>query len=642
MVAVLLEQFLQQSLDLLNETLAAAIVVVAASLLLYNLSRNLRNRVTRTSSAVLACVTIVYVGDVLMALAIQPSTIEALLRFQWIGLAFIPASTFHLSDALLATTGLPSRGRRKRVVRILYAIATAIFVLAALTDELVYFVRLPSGRVSLNAGVFFGLYMAYLIPTSLIALANVWRARRRCITKSTQRRMTYLWLSVLMPTIGIFPYSAFLPVGEEFTASALLLVNITNIVVILALLFLAYPLSFFGSDLPDRVVKADLLRFMLLGPATGLLALVAIIYNAPFSRLLGGLGQEFMPFIVVLVILLWQWTVDVILPHLEKRLIYYDDTEQVSQLRNLNERLFTRADLLQLLEANLEATCDYMQVNGAFIIKIINNIPELINTAGHIHLTDEMLKSPDFPLDNLLPDMRVRWRDYWLVGLYSHRHGKDETLSEVLIGCMGFVATSSELTADEEKLLNRFVRRLTNALDDLLLQDELYAALEGLLPQINVTRARVAEVDYLPGRDAKPRLINGNIPSRDELIEQVHAALRHYWGGPGLTSSRLLELYTVKQALPENDNNPVRALRAVLLSAIEKLKPEGERSMKNPEWTLYNILQLRFLEQRKVRDTATRLYMSDANLYRKQNVAIEAVVDVLMDMEREASSIPFS
>jgi hypothetical protein len=64
--------------------------------------------------------------------------------------------------------------------------------------------------------------------------------------------------------------------------------------------------------------------------------------------------------------------------------------------------------------------------------------------------------------------------------------------------------------------------------------------------------------------------------------------------------------------------------------------------MKNPEWTLYNILQLRFLEQRKVRDTATRLYMSDANLYRKQNVAIEAVVDVLIDMEREASSIPFS
>ncbi|HRF95601.1 MAG TPA: hypothetical protein PLZ51_10415, partial [Aggregatilineales bacterium] len=181
-------------------------------------------------------------------------------------------------------------------------------------------------------------------------------------------------------------------------------------------------------------------------------------------------------------------------------------------------------------------------------------------------------------------------------------------------------------------------KRLASALDDLMLQDELYDALEGLLPQINVTRARVAEVDYLPGRDSKPRIMNGNLPNRDDMIEQVHAALRHYWGGPGLTSSRLLELYSVQRVLAENENNSVRALRAVLLSAIERLKPEGERSMKNPEWTLYNILTLRFLEQRKVRDTATRLYMSDANLYRKQNVAIEAVAEMLVEMEREAMS----
>ncbi|HRF95603.1 MAG TPA: hypothetical protein PLZ51_10425, partial [Aggregatilineales bacterium] len=68
-----------------------------------------------------------------------------------------------------------------------------------------------------------------------------------------------------------------LSTGDEFSASALFLVNMTNVVVILALLLLAYPLSFFGSDIPDRVVKADLLRFMLLGPCTGLLALVFII-----------------------------------------------------------------------------------------------------------------------------------------------------------------------------------------------------------------------------------------------------------------------------------------------------------------------------------------------------------------------------
>ncbi len=380
---------------------------------------------------------------------------------------------------------------------------------------------------------------------------------------------------------------------------------------------------------------------MLLGPCTGLLALVVIIYNEPFSRLLGGLGEEFMPFMVVAVILLWQWSVDVALPYLERKLIYFDDTEQVNQLQNLNERLFTRADLNQLLEANLEATCDYMQVGGAFIVNLTSQTPELIKTAGHITISEEILAQTDFPIDSFKPLSPIQWNAYWLLGLYSNRHQQDEQ-STVLIGCMGFVWTESELDADKLKLLARFAKRLASALDDLLLQDELYAALEGLLPQINVTRARVAEVDYLPGRDAKPRIMNGNLPNRDELIEQVHAALRHYWGGPGLTSSRLLELQSVQRALAENDNNAVRALRAVLLSAIERLKPEGERSMKNPEWTLYNILQLRFLEQRKVRDTATRLYMSDANLYRKQNIAIEAVAEMLVKMESEAQSIQIS
>jgi len=636
-VYVVLERFLQQSLDLLNETLAAAIVVVAASLLLYNLSRNLRNRVARTSAGLLACVTIVYVGDVLMALAIQPSTIEALLRFQWIGLVFAPASTFHLSDALLATTGLSSRGRRRRVVRILYAIAAALLILAAMTDTLIIFERLPDGRVSLMAGLFFGLYMAYLLPTCTIAVTNVWRARARCITKSTQRRMTYLLVSVLMPIIGIFPYSVFLTTGDEFSASALFLVNITNIVVILALLLLAYPISFFGSDIPDRVVKADLLRFMLLGPGTGLLALVFIIYNAPFSRLLGGLGEEFMPFSVVAIILLWQWSVDVFLPYLERWLIFFDDNEQVNQLQKLTERLLTRADILQLLEANLEATCDYMQVNGAFVVNLMSKSPELVKMVGHTTITDDMLT--DFPTADMSAVTYLGWGGYWLAGLYSHRHGQGDEAKNVLIGAMGFVASAPELTTDEERLLTRFSRRIASALDDLLLQDELYATLEGLLPQINVTRARVAEVDYLPGRDAKPRIMNSNLPKRDDLVEQVHAALRHYWGGPGLSSSRLLDLYSVQWALADNENNAVRALRAVLLSAIERLKPEGERSMKNPEWTLYNILQLRFLEQRKVRDTATRLYMSDANLYRKQNIAIEAVAEMLVEMEREANSV---
>jgi hypothetical protein len=51
------------------------------------------------------------------------------------------------------------------------------------------------------------------------------------------------------------------------------------------------------------------------------------------------------------------------------------------------------------------------------------------------------------------------------------------------------------------------------------------------------------------------------------------------------------------------------------------------------EWILYNILEMKFIEGRKVRDVASRLAMSEADLYRKQRVAVEAVAKAILDME---------
>ena len=50
---------------------------------------------------------------------------------------------------------------------------------------------------------------------------------------------------------------------------------------------------------------------------------------------------------------------------------------------------------------------------------------------------------------------------------------------------------------------------------------------------------------------------------------------------------------------------------------------------------LYNILEMKFLEGRKVRDVAMRLAMSEADLYRKQRIAIEEVTKAIAEMERD-------
>ena len=43
---------------------------------------------------------------------------------------------------------------------------------------------------------------------------------------------------------------------------------------------------------------------------------------------------------------------------------------------------------------------------------------------------------------------------------------------------------------------------------------------------------------------------------------------------------------------------------------------------------------MKFIEGRKVREVAGRLAMSEADLYRKQRVAVEAVAHAILEMEK--------
>lgn len=629
-------------LELINETLAATIVVLATSVLLYNVTRNLGNRVARTSAILLGCVTLTYVTDVFVALNPDLQTYEAALRLQWVGISFMPAAIFHLSDALLATTGLPSRGRRRRVVRLMYSISSGLFLFAAFSNLLIspVPVQSPDGSaMGLTGGILFPIYLIYFVIAVVAAFINVNRARLRCLTRSTRRRMGYLQYAMLTPALGIFPFSIILGAGTEFSFFGLILVNLSNFVVVLMLLFLAYPLSFFGSDIPDRVVKTELLRFVLRGPMTGLLALGTYIFTNTTTRILGLNGEDFTPFAIVAVILLWQWGIALGLPWLERRLVYGgDDFDQLDKLQNLSERLLTRTDLLQLVDALLAAVCDYLRVNTAFIAALTPDDIELVRAVGPAPATmptgsrgtqvRQLLANGN---GNTAGDV-LAWEQYWLVPLQGQQHDGSDGHTE-RIGVLGIHApntTPTNLDSDQRKMLDGFAQRGGQALEDLLLQGEIFAALEGLLPQINLTRPSTQDIEYRPGYNhALPSIAH----DRAQFAEQVRAALRHIWGGPGLTQSKLTELNIVRAELPLNDNNAGKALRTVLVKAIESLRPPGEKKPLSPEWTLYSILELRFLKGQPVREVANRLALSEPDFYRKQRTAIETVADTLWGME---------
>ncbi len=630
-------------LSITNEILTAGIVIIAVSILLYNLSRNLYDRIARTSGAVLACVTITYTVDVFISLHPDLNSYITALKLQWLGIAFLPATLFHLSDALLATTGLPSRGRRRLGTRFLYAVSLVFVLMVVYSDVLIQVIPLAGTNVaSMRPGPAFWVYVAYFISTTVLAYVTVQRARNRCLSRDTRRRMGYLQFAMLTPAIGIFPYSVLLGPGSEFTLPALVLVNVTNIVVVLMLIFLSYPLSFFGSQIPDRVVKSELLSFFMRGPATGLLVLATIVFTNQATRILGIRGDDFMPFAVVVIVLMWQWSIAILLPELETMLIYSDeDTNQLHKLRNLSDKILSEGDLYQLIHAVLQATCDYLQVNTAFVARFNQDDITIIETVGPTRPTADLIQrhratfQQNFTGITIIDNVPLRsWENYWVAPLYSRRL-TDEHGQPTLIGIVGVQARSQEinLADDEHQRLSVFVHQAEQALDDLALQEEILAALEGLLPQINMTRLRAAEVEYLPGRPGTANYVP-TLPDISQLTEQVHAALKHYWGGPGLTRSRLFELQIVRDCIDTTDN-PAHALRSVLQDAIDHHRPAGERSYTDPEWIIYNVLDLRFVQGLKVKDVKQRLARSEADTYRKQKIAIETVAKTLAQWEQE-------
>lgn len=642
-----LNELIATALSGINEILAAGIVIIATSLLLYNLTRNLNNRVARTSGAVLASVTFAYVVDVFLTLGPNEDMALAVARLQWIGLAFIPSSLFHLSDALLATTGLPSRGRRRLVVRILYLISAFFTLSATLSDSLAVPVQTINGIV-MDAEIFslFPVYATFFLICCFATFVNLNRARQRCLTVGSKRRMAYLQFAILTPAMGIFPYSALLPVSDDISLVIQLFVNIANIIVIIMLIFLSYPLSFFGSDVPDRVVKIELLRFLLRGPGTALVALGIIVAIGRVPDILSLATQDFLPFGVIAGVLFWQWMIHLALPYLENWLIYGDeDDEQLTKLQDLSDKMLTRSDLLQLLGATLEAMCDYLRTDFAFVLSINNGDAKLIQSTRH---SDSIEMNWNEEVNNLreLADNadRVtgrsafqRWQKWYLVPLYSIRaNSADDNI--MLIGMLGVKTSENPATIIDERdtslLYNVYVSRVEQTLDDILLQNEIYAALEGLLPQLTTTRSRDDKIEYRAGREPEKA---SKLPDNDELYEQVRAALRHYWGGPGITHSRLIDLKIAQHALAEAESS-VQALRNVLRIALERLRPENERSLTATEWTLYNIIDLRFIEGKKVRDVARQMSLSEPDLYRKQRLAIEEMTRVIITMEKEFPS----
>jgi hypothetical protein len=622
-------------LKLANQVLSATIVLTSFSLLIYLLTHNFRSSVARAFCALLFFVLVVYGGDVALYEVGSRAAAARWLKLQWFGIALVPAAYLHFSVALLRTTNVRTRWQRYAVA-LGYITSVAFIGLVLFSDLLVYDGTYLPHASHLAAGPAFWVFALYFFVTVAWGAANMLRARRRCLTKASRRRMTYLGLAFLAPALGVFPYLLLTSMPTSISLNAFLsLLLLGNICVLLMIVLMAYSVAYFGALTPDRVVKHSLVHYLLRGPLVGAVVIFTMLAVPKVQQILGLPRDTVLIFAVVGVIVFLQLAINLFKPFVD-RVIYRQDRAEIAWIQTLDRRLLTTGDLQTFLENTLAALCDMLQVKSGFVAVLAGGQYRLEAHCGDRVPVEDFLESRD--LTTLAMSISDRDDDghfapgdgFWLAPLHSQTSG-------ILLGVLGVEAREPdpEIAPAEQEIAALLIGRAQEALEDRYLQENVFETLQRILPDIERLQRWRGATRYA---GAPPmQIIEESLVHDPAFQDWVKDALSHYWGGPKLTESPLLGLHVVRDVLSEQGGSPANALRAVLGQAIERLRPDGERRMTTTDWILYNILELKFIRGLKVRDVAGRLAMSESDLYRKQRVAITQVARVLADLEQNGA-----
>lgn len=612
----------------ISQILTAGIAITAFALLLYSLTFNLKDKVARTFAAIMFSLVIIFSAESFGDTSANPIMIDLWLRAQWVGIILLPATYLHFSDALVETTGLPSRWRRKWAVRLTYVFSAGL-ILLLMTPW--FFgnleVDLPPAPHYTHS-LLTDLFTVYYVFIFFLSWINFSRAYKRTVTKTSKRHMLYLITSAIGPALGSFP---FLLYGSEFAAKQTflfwLLVILVNLALSVMIFVMAYSVAFFGIPWPDRVVKSRLLKWTLRGPVTASLALALTTLVRRGGEVFGNPYSAFVPIVMIVTILISEYAITLFYPYIEKWLFFGKDEQDFQLIRSLEEHIITRNDLKQFIEMVLASVTDRLQSTGAYLIAETDEGLDVVDQTDNAFMDVDKISELELYLEeNERDEEYFEWNSdviFPLINTMNH------TNHEVL-GFLGVTGIHDQIPIHPEEMVDirRLILRAMLALRDREMLRQVFDTLERMNPQEELIQQLRAAGRY----DKKGLLLDSEKFERNEMTQWVKGALTHYWGGPKLTESPLMNLEIVKKSMDEHEGSPANALRSVLKTALDQLKPEGERRYTG-EWILYNILDLKFMEGKKVREIALKLAVSEADLYRKQRVAIEAIADKLVQME---------
>ena len=364
-----------------------------------------------------------------------------------------------------------------------------------------------------------------------------------------------------------------------------------NIAIAVMTIVIAYTVAYQGVLLPDRVVKHQLLHFLMRGPAVAIVVVV-IMLSIPHVPDIMGLPRDTIMVVAVAGSVVTLQVVISLAKSALDRVIYRRDRQEITWLQSLDQRLLTSTDLQQLLENTLVALCELLRAPSGFVVTVQDTDLTIRVFSGSRAVAEAFLKETSLPrlVEELAASRRgetletsdlVSADGYRLLPLRSR-------FDQAVLGILGFRSIDPDADYSEADLAaaHGLVRRAEMALEDLHLQQQVFAMVQTLddeLDQIQGWRSSPFSVsdEALESLETSPVHSAG-------FAQMVKDALTQLWGGPKLSQSGLRRMHAVQRAMPVNDNVPVKAVRAVLAG--------GHQSTKAGRPTLDDLLRVADLQ----------------------------------------------
>lgn len=616
----------------LSEVLTAAVSMTAFSILLFSLQFiRRRHKLALALVPVLLSVTVIYSADALETMASGHAAKLMWQMIHWTGFVILPAACLWFAMVVLELTGLKIGKGTSFFVAADWILAAVFLVLlwnGSLFRDIRVISNIGTTMVHSDLTVLFWVYFIInVIGTFLILSFALSRTR----TQASRRRMFYLIFGVLGIIIGTFPLLLFGSglLISQYPVIFWTLSVIGNAVVVVMVVLLGYASATFSVPWSDRLTRLRMIEWLLRGPVTASATLWLVTMINRSSDRLGLDITGVNTLATVLSIILLEYLITVIMPYIERSGLVGLGKEDYEIFNEFQGMMVFKPELVTYLEALTGALCDRFQARDGFFA-VADESGELDPIIGA-----EGSSWKDLP--EKLKEMPAWFREhgdglYWddvgvMIPVYNH----DQDLAiDTFLGILGLSDISSEFFPNGNEQILR--EALENA--RIVLWQRRY-----LTSAYHVLRSRTVESgpdSFHSGSVLDQSALLGAAPAAElnEVNVWVKDALTHYWGGPRLSESPLLNWRIVKETAAANNETEVNSLRSVLKMALEELRPEGERSTSG-EWMLYNLIDYKFFEKMKVKEIVRRLSMSEADFYRKQKVAVEALSKVIIRMEHE-------